>query len=58
MIKKILKKCFSIFRDKKIDSSLRGQAFRRATHLDMPNSGTPHDWEDWEKYQQLKHKDK
>jgi len=32
------------------DSSLRGQALERALHPSRPHAGTPHDWEDWERY--------
>ena len=27
----------------------RGQALERADHLEKPRTGTPHDWEDWER---------
>ncbi|MAB25797.1 hypothetical protein ACS8E9_04695 [Pseudomonas neustonica] len=33
------------------DISLRGQALERALHPGRPHAGTPHDWEDWERYQ-------
>jgi len=33
------------------DSSLRGQALERALHPSRPHAGTPHDWEDWQRYQ-------
>lgn len=32
------------------DTSLRGQALERALHPGRPHAGTPHDWEDWERY--------
>lgn len=32
------------------DHSLRGHAMEHAKHLRRPNAGTPHDWEDWERY--------
>lgn len=32
------------------DTSLHGQALERALHLSRPHAGTPHDWEDWERY--------
>lgn len=32
-------------------SSLEGKALQRALHPDAPRVGTPHDWEDWERYQ-------
>lgn len=32
------------------DTSLRGQALERALHPSRPHAGTPHDWEDWERY--------
>ncbi|WP_373185633.1 hypothetical protein [Halopseudomonas sp.] len=33
------------------DTSLRGKSLERALHPGMPHAGTPHDWEDWEKFQ-------
>ena len=36
-------------KSKDIVGSLQKQAWRRATQLPKPNSGTPHDWEDYEK---------
>ncbi|MEX0584472.1 MAG: hypothetical protein WEB07_01815 [Natronospirillum sp.] len=32
------------------DHSLEQHARERAKHLKRPNAGTPHDWEEWEKY--------
>jgi hypothetical protein len=32
------------------DTSLRGKSLERAMHLGRPHAGTPHDWEDWEKF--------
>lgn len=37
--------------DEDKDSSLRGQALERALHPSRPHAGTPHDWEDWQRYQ-------
>ena len=34
------------------DTSLRGQSLERAKNLQPPRTGTPFDWEDWERYQQ------
>lgn len=33
------------------DTSLRGKSLERALHPGMPHAGTPHDWEDWERFQ-------
>lgn len=33
------------------DTSLRGKSLQRAIHPGRPHAGTPHDWEDWEKFQ-------
>lgn len=33
------------------DTSLRGKSLERAMHPARPHAGTPHDWEDWEKFQ-------
>ena len=44
-----IKKTFrKFFEDKK--TSLQTKALRRANDLTKPRAGTPHDWEDWEKY--------
>ena len=44
-----IKKTFSkFFKDKK--TSLQTKALRRANNQTKPRAGTPHDWEDWEKY--------
>ncbi len=32
------------------DHSLQNNAKEHAKHLKRPNAGTPHDWEDWERY--------
>jgi hypothetical protein len=32
------------------DHSLRHNAIEHAKHLKRPHAGTPHDWEDWERY--------
>ncbi|WLQ17089.1 hypothetical protein O5O45_14305 [Hahella aquimaris] len=32
------------------EHSLQENAKERARHLHRPNSGTPFDWEDWERY--------
>ncbi len=32
------------------DHSLRNNAMEHAKHLKRPNAGTPHDWEDWERF--------
>ncbi|MEH6560262.1 MAG: hypothetical protein V7713_02410 [Marinobacter sp.] len=37
--------------DETPDHSLRHNAIEHAKHLRRPNAGTPHDWEDWERYQ-------
>ncbi|MAL98779.1 hypothetical protein [Hydrocarboniclastica marina] len=36
--------------DPERDHSLRENAIDHARHLQRPNSGTPHDWEDWERF--------
>lgn len=36
--------------DESKDSSLRGHSLERALHLKRPRAGTPHDWQDWERY--------
>jgi len=33
------------------EHSLRENALEHARHLKRPNAGTPHDWEDWERFQ-------
>ena len=44
-----IKKTFQrFFEDKK--TSLQTKALARANDLTKPRAGTPHDWEDWEKY--------
>ena len=44
-----IKKTFKrFFEDKK--TSLQTKALARANDLTKPRAGTPHDWEDWEKY--------
>lgn len=32
------------------DHSLRHNAMEHAKHLRRPHAGTPHDWEEWERY--------
>ncbi|PAV27069.1 hypothetical protein C8D92_103278 [Tamilnaduibacter salinus] len=32
------------------DHTLRENALEHAMHLKRPNAGTPHDWEDWERF--------
>jgi hypothetical protein len=32
------------------EHSLRENAFEHARHLRRPRAGTPHDWEEWERY--------
>lgn len=32
------------------DHSLRHNSMEHAKHLKRPHAGTPHDWEEWEKY--------
>ncbi len=32
------------------DHSLRHNALEHARHLKPPRAGTPHDWEEWERY--------
>ena len=39
------------------DHSLRHNAMEHAKHLKRPHAGTPHDWEEWERYEQ-EHLDK
>ncbi len=34
------------------EHTLRELALEHATHLKRPNAGTPHDWEEWERYKQ------
>lgn len=36
--------------EEEADHSLQHNARERAKHLKRPNAGTPHDWEEWEKY--------
>ena len=44
-----IKKTFKrFFEDKK--TSLQTKGVERANNLTKPRAGTPHDWEDWEKY--------
>ena len=38
--------------DEQADHSLRGQALERARHPENMQVGTPHDWEDLERYLQ------
>ena len=34
------------------EHTLRENALDHARHLKRPHAGTPHDWEDWERYKQ------
>lgn len=34
------------------EHSLRENALEHARHLRRPKAGTPHDWEDWNRYKQ------
>ena len=45
-------------KNKDIVGSLQKQAWRRATQLPKPNSGTPHDWEDYEKMKEEKNNER
>lgn len=38
--------------EEKRDHSLQHNAMEHAKHLKKPHAGTPHDWEDWERYKQ------
>jgi len=42
--------------EEKGDHSLQHNAKEHAKHLKKPHAGTPHDWEDWERYK-LEHPD-
>ena len=48
-MKNLIKKTFSkFFRDN--PSKLSSKALKRASEMAKPRAGTPHDWEDYEKY--------
>ncbi|MBS3804633.1 MAG: hypothetical protein KGY54_08800 [Oleiphilaceae bacterium] len=36
--------------DEEKEHSLRENALDHAKHLKRPHAGTPHDWEDWQRY--------
>lgn len=36
--------------DEEPDHSLRKNALEHARHLKRPHAGTPHDWEEWERF--------
>jgi hypothetical protein len=38
--------------DDKQDHSLHNNALEHAKHLKRPRAGTPHDWEEWERYKE------
>jgi hypothetical protein len=38
--------------EEKGDHRLQHNAKEHAKHLKKPHAGTPHDWEDWERYKQ------
>ena len=48
-MKNLIKKTFGkFFRDN--PSKLSSKALKRASEMAKPRAGTPHDWEDYEKY--------
>ena len=48
-MKNLIKKTFrKLFKDK--PSKLSTKALERASNMQKPRAGTPHDWEDYEKY--------
>ena len=48
-MKNLIKKTFrKLFKDK--PSKLSTKALERASNMQTPRAGTPHDWEDYEKY--------
>ena len=48
-MKNLIKKTFSkFFKDN--PSKLSSKALKRASEMAKPRAGTPHDWEDYEKY--------
>ena len=48
-MKNLIKRAFSKF-FKENPSSLSTKALERASKMEKPRAGTPHDWEDYEKY--------
>ena len=48
-MKNLIKKTFSKF-FKDHPSKLSSKALKRASEMAKPRAGTPHDWEDYEKY--------
>lgn len=38
--------------DEESDHSLRHNAMQHAKHLKRPHAGTPHDWQEWERYKE------
>ena len=58
-MKNLIKKTFSkFFKDN--PSKLASKALKRASEMAKPRAGTPHDWEDYERYLEelLKKEDK
>lgn len=48
-MKNLIKKTFSkLFKDN--PSKLASKALKRASEMAKPRAGTPHDWEDYERY--------
>tara|TARA_Y100000816_G_scaffold55655_1_gene36170 strand:+ start:1024 stop:1203 length:180 start_codon:yes stop_codon:yes gene_type:complete len=48
-MKNLIKKTFGkFFKDN--PSNLSSKALKRASEMAKPRAGTPHDWEDYEKY--------
>lgn len=56
-MKNLIKRAFSKFL-KENPSSLSTKALERASNMIKPRAGTPHDWEDYEKYLQEFEKNK
>ena len=48
-MKNLIKRAFSKF-FKENPNSLSAKALERASKMEKPRAGTPHDWEDYEKY--------
>ena len=48
-MKNLIKKTFSKF-FKDHPSKLSSKALKRGSEMSKPRAGTPHDWEDYEKY--------
>ncbi|MCH8499470.1 MAG: hypothetical protein LAT63_13415 [Marinobacter sp.] len=45
-------KKYGFDKEEEKEHTLRENALEHARHLKRPHAGTPHDWEDWERYKQ------